>query len=232
MRRAPTPPPVIDSAHASVVPEAAKQPDHGLLQRLVFRREHLVAEPPPDLLGDRLDQRVRLFRGLSLRGDPNLHLAGGRQERDRRVRRPGEEVVDALGERRLTDPRAPEHAGSDHASCRQRQLRQDRPFHHLDHLFRNARHGVDPHTIGQLRFQSRRGPTIGLDVPRAIGHVGLAEVALGHLSPAEGSELLPEHLLELRMAHHGRPQEHTEGIARDVVLRRPEPPRHDHDLGA
>ena len=34
------------------------------------------------------------------------------------------------------------------------------------------------------------------------------------------------------MAHHWRLQKDTEGIARDVVLRRPEPTRHDHDLGA
>ena len=56
--RAPTPPPVRDSAHASVRPLDAQQPEHRLFERLVVGAEHDVAEPGAHLCDEGFRQRL------------------------------------------------------------------------------------------------------------------------------------------------------------------------------
>ena len=65
----------------------------------------------------------------------------------------------------------------------------------------------------------------------ALGHHRLPPVDLGHPRPAR-REALPDHVDELRLLAQRAPRDGRDGLARQVVVGRAEPPAHHHEVGA
>ena len=110
------------------------------------------------------------------------------------------------------------------------EVGQDRGPHHLLHLVGDARDCVD-HLVTDRTDQPGRGAGHLRDDRRAMRYVGLPQVVLRHRPspPAEDvADLLDERFIALQRHAH----EIGNDVARDVVLRRPEPTADDDRIAA
>ena len=174
-----------------------EQPSYDLLQLLVIRGEDVSAQAGRDLLGHRADELFRLGPGGRLGRDPHLDLTRRGEVRHGRIGGRPEQVVQHLGDLRLGDARGPDRPGYEGRRAGQPgQLRQDGAAHHLPHLRRNARDGVDAPPVVRLVHETGSRSPVRQDVSRAFWHVGLSQIDLRHVA-AQPPELVAEEVLDL-----------------------------------
>ena len=111
--RAPTPPPVSDSAHASRRLDANSSRATACSSVSSSRLNTTSPRRRCTSVGDRGDHRFGPLDRVGLGREPHLHLAGRRQVREARVRRCREEVGEDLRHPRLADADASHDARPD-----------------------------------------------------------------------------------------------------------------------
>ena len=141
--------------------------------------------------------------------------------------------AEQLGQRRLgLAPRAQRPAAGSPRWRPARACRSGRRPARPSPASRRARRARRRSTLSPDRAdQPGRGARALLDDRGALGHVGLAEVVLGH---RRGPRLRTCARMRSTIAvvAHERDAHHLgDGLAGDVVLRRPEPAAHDHRVG-
>ena len=137
-----------------------------------------------------------------------------------------------LGDRAFADAGDTHDAGHDLRRLPRpaEQVGQHCARKHVLHLGRHTRDRVD-HPAGVLDDQTRcRSPRL-LDDRGAVGDVGLSDVHLRHRT-AELREPATQLLFDLRVADEPASGQRRDRLARDVVLRRAQPTRHDDRIRA
>ncbi len=139
---------------------------------------------------------------------------------------------EALGQARLPHPGGAQGPGDDRPALAGpgRQVGQDHPLEHALHLARDAGHGVGG-LAADLDDQAGGGPPGVVDGAGALGHVGLAQVHLGHPLDAHAGEPLAQPGLQLRLAHQGHAGHLGQRLPGDVVLGRAQAAGQDHRVG-
>ena len=136
----------------------------------------------------------------------------------------------------LLGDRAFAHAGDAHDARRDlrrltgsaEEVGQHGARNHVLHLSRHAGDRVD-HPTGVLDDQARRRSPRLLDDRGAVGNVGLPHVHLRHRA-AELREAATQLLFDLGITDQRAAGQRGDRLARDVVLRRAQPPSHDNGV--
>ncbi len=191
-------------------------------------------EPARDLVDERREQRLGLLRGRRLRREPDLHLARRRQVGDARVgRTPSNRSSEHLRDPRLADARRSAAPARRSWPARRAPRAPGRIVPSIISSISPGRPGrVDPRAVGELRRPARaRCPGSGMMVRHPSGTSAWRRLLSG-MSPRPK----PANRSRSRSSISGcrtigDAQHLGDRVARDVVLGRAEPARHQHDVG-